>query len=91
MANGEGCFNIHSKKKHLIFYIEHTDKNSLVYIKERLDLSPAVTFRAARNDRRQPTYVLFISSKKDTKNIMTFCNSNTLSSLAGNKYNQFHT
>jgi hypothetical protein len=60
--NGEGCFNIHSKKKHLIFYIEHTDRNSLVYIKNRFNLSPSITYREARSDKRQPTYVLFISS-----------------------------
>lgn len=89
--NGEGSFNIHSKKKHLIFYIEHTDRNSLVYIKNRFSLSPSITYREARSDRRQPTYVLFISSKKDTKNIMEFFNSNHLSPLAGNKYDQFKT
>jgi cupin superfamily acireductone dioxygenase involved in methionine salvage len=32
--NGEGCFHIHNKG-HLVFYIEHTDKNSLDLIKKR--------------------------------------------------------
>lgn len=54
-------------------------------------MSPAITYRAARNEKRQPTYVLFISSKRDTKNIIKIFKSSILSPLAGNKLEQFNT
>lgn len=35
--NGEGCFHLH-KDGHKVFFIEHTDKNSLDLIKDKLNL-----------------------------------------------------
>ena len=87
-VNGEGCFHVHNRG-HLIFYIEHTDLDSLIYIKKRFDLGPAVNYREARSDKRQPTYVLSISSKKDIETIKTFFNNPELSKLAGLKSQQF--
>jgi hypothetical protein len=50
--NGEGCFHLH-KSGHLVFYIEHTDENSLNLIKQRLGLGPNVLDRGNRNDTRR--------------------------------------
>lgn len=44
--NGEGSFNI--KDNRLIFYIEHSDKNALYIIKNRLSFGPNVLKRSER-------------------------------------------
>jgi len=67
--NGEGSFSI-NKKGTLIFSIEHTDKASIVLIKNRLDLGPTILDRGQRLFRgslRINTYSLGISSKKGFK------------------------
>ncbi|OAX30699.1 endonuclease, partial [Rhizopogon vinicolor AM-OR11-026] len=66
--NGEGCFHVH-KKGHLVFYIEHTDKQVLELIKRSLNLTPTIIDRGNRNNTRQVTYSLTISSKKDILSI----------------------
>jgi hypothetical protein len=82
--NGEGCFNLHNRG-HLVFYIEHTDKNSLDLIKKRLDLGPNVLDRGNRNDTRQNTYSLSISSKKDLLSLRELLENPLLNRLEGYK------
>lgn len=90
--NGEGCFNLHNRG-HLVFYIEHTDENSLDLIKQRLNLGPNVLDRGNRNDTRQNTYSLSISSKKDLLSLRELLNNPLLNGLQGFKlvqYNNWH-
>lgn len=95
--NGEGSFHVH-KKGYLTFYIEHTDKNTLKILKNRLNFGPKIIEREARPalfnikknlEKRLPTYVLHISSKKDINKLKDFCSNNTITPLAGAKFIQF--
>ena len=87
--NGEGCFNLHNKG-HLVFYIEHTDKNSLELIKKRLELGPSVLDRGNRNNTRQNTYSLSISSKKDLLSLRELLENPLLYGLKGYKLEQYN-
>ena len=96
--NGEGSFHIH-KKGHLTFYIEHTDKNALINIKNRFNFGPNVierearpslTYRNSKLDFRLPTYALHISSQKDINTLKDFCSNKDLAPLAGAKLIQFN-
>lgn len=70
--NGEGCFYVHNRG-HLVFSIEHTDKQVLELIKNNLDLGQNLVDRGNRNNTRQNTYSLTISSKKDLLTIKILC------------------
>lgn len=87
--NGEGCFHF-SKRGHLVFYIEHTDKNCLMLIKKRLDLSPNILDRGNRKGTRQNTYSLFISSQKDLINLIKLIENPLLNGLEGYKLIQYN-
>ena len=87
--NGEGCFYVH-KKGHLVFYIEHTDKQVLELIKRRLDLGPNILERGNRNNTRQNTYALTVSSKKDILSIRSLCENPLLNKLEGYKLVQYN-
>lgn len=89
--NGEGCFYL--KKSKCNFYIEHTDRNSLELIKNRLSFGPNVLKRSKRErdigKTRKTTYQLIVSSKKDLNSlVMLLENSNNIP-LQGNKYIQY--
>ena len=88
-VNGEGCFYVH-KKGHLVFYIEHTDKQVLELIKTRLSLSPNILDRGNRNSTRKDTYSLTISSKKDILAIRCLCENPLLNKLEGQKLVQYN-
>lgn len=87
--NGEGCFHLH-KNGHLVFYIEHTDENSLDLIKKRLELGPNVLDRGNRNDTRKNTYSLSISSKKDLLSLKELIENPLLNGLEGYKLVQYN-
>lgn len=87
--NGEGCFHVH-KKGHLVFYIEHTDKQVLELIKRSLNLTPTIIDRGNRNNTRQVTYSLTISSKKDIHSIKDLCENPILNKLEGHKLVQYN-
>ena len=87
--NGEGCFNVH-KKGYLILYIEHTDRQALELIKRRLNFSPNIIDRGTRNNTRQNTYALSISSKTDISSIYNLCQNPLLNKLQGYKLVQFN-
>lgn len=89
--NGEGSFTI-NKKGTLIFSIEHTDKASLVLIKNRLDLGPTILDRGQklfRGSLRKNTYSLGISLKKDLNSLNKFLNNTGLIGLKGHKLIQY--
>lgn len=87
--NAEGSFYVH-KKGHIVFNIEHTDKQVLELIRKRLDLGPNVLDKGNRNDTRQTTYSLTISSKKDITSIRNLCENISLNKLEGNKLAQYN-
>jgi hypothetical protein len=87
-VNGEGCFHIDNNSKQ-IFYIEHTDQDCLIYIKNRFEFTPSVNTRESRDGRRQQTYVLKLSSKRDINEIKSFFLNSTKPYLLGNKLAQF--
>lgn len=87
--NGEGCFHLH-KDGHKVFYIEHTDENSLDLIKKRLDLGPNVIDRGNRNNTRKNTYSLAISSKKDLLSLKKLIENPLLNGLDGYKLVQYN-
>lgn len=89
--NGEGCFYL--KKNKCNFIIEHTDKQALDLIKNRLCFGPSVLERSLR-DRdigkiRKTTYQLNISSKKDIESLVMLLDNNENIPLQGNKYIQY--
>ena len=86
--NGEGCFHVH-KKGHLLFTIEHTDRQVLELIKSRLDLSPSILDKGTRNNTRKNTYSLAVSSKKDILSVKTLCENTLLNGLEGYKLVQY--
>jgi hypothetical protein len=61
--NGEGSFSILAKGI-FVFCLEHTDKDILELIRNRMQFGPKVNFRAERQEGRKDTYTLYISSKK---------------------------
>jgi LAGLIDADG endonuclease len=89
--NGEGCFYLNKKKCN--FFIEHTDKQALEIIKNRLLFGPNILERSPRNRDigkiRKTTYQLIISSKKDIENLVMLLDNNDNISLKGNKYIQY--
>lgn len=90
--NGEGCF--YMKKKKCNFYIEHTDRQALEMIKQRLLFGPNVLERSARSSsgnkkERKTIYQLHISSKKDIETLVIFLDNKDNISLQGNKYRQY--
>ena len=87
--NGEGCFHLH-KDGHKVFYIEHTDENSLDLIKERLNLGPNVLDRGTRNNTRKNTFSLSISSKKDLLSLKELIENPLLNGLDGYKLVQYN-
>ncbi len=87
--NAEGSFYVHSKG-HLVFNIEHTDKPALELIRKRLDLGPNVLDKGNRNNTREVTYSLTISSKKDIISIKNLCENKLLNKLEGNKLAQYN-
>lgn len=87
--NGEGSFYIHSRG-HLVFNIEHTDKNALELIKKRLDLTPNVLDKGNRNNTRKNIFSLTISSKKDISSIRELCENPCLNKLEGQKLLQYN-
>lgn len=86
--NAEGSFNLHNKG-HLVFSIEHTDKNSLELIKKRLDLGPNVLDKGNRSNTRKNTYSLTISSKKDLLSLRELLDNPLLDGLKGHKLEQY--
>lgn len=89
--NGEGCFYLNKNKCN--FFIEHTDKQGLEIIKNRLSFSPNVLERSPR-DRdigkiRKTTYQLVISSKRDLESLIMLLDNKENISLQGNKYIQY--
>jgi len=89
--NGEGCFYLNKNKCN--FFIEHTDKQALEIIKNRLSFGPNISERSPR-DRdigkiRKITYELVISSKKDIENLVMLLDNNDNILLKGNKYIQY--
>jgi hypothetical protein len=87
--NGEGCFHLH-KDGHKVFFIEHTDQNSLDLIKERLNLGPNVLDRGTRNNTRKNTFSLSISSKKDLLSLKELIENPLLNGLDGYKLVQYN-
>lgn len=87
--NGEGSFVI-SPKNTFIFYIEQSESFVLEIIKKRLEFAPQVVSRKNRGDGRKNTWSLYISSKKDILNLITFFESQQLISLQGNKLSQYN-
>lgn len=84
--NGEGCFSL--KKNKCNFFIEHTDKQALEIIKNRLSFGPNVLERSSR-DRdigkiRKTTYQLIISSKKDLESLIILLDNKENILLQGN-------
>ena len=90
-VNSEGNFNITKHKNVFVFSIEHTDENSLMIIKKAFGFTPNVLFRKARSEKRKPTYVLAISSKRDIKLLIKTLLDTSISPLEGNKLNQFNS
>lgn len=89
--NGEGCFYLNKNKCN--FFIEHTDKQALEFIKNRLCFGPNILERSTR-DRdigkiRKITYQLIISSKKDLNSLVTLLDNSDNIPLQGNKYIQY--
>jgi hypothetical protein len=89
--NGEGCFYLNKNKCN--FFIEHTDKQALEIIKNRLSFGPNVLERSYR-DRdigkiRKTTYQLIISSKKDLESLIILLDNKENILLQGNKYIQY--
>jgi len=89
--NGEGCFYLNKNKCN--FFIEHTDKQALELIKNRLSFGPNVLERSKR-DRdigklRKTTYQLIISSKKDLNSLIMLLDNTDNIPLQGNKYTQY--
>lgn len=89
--NGEGCFYLNKNKCN--FFIEHTDKQALELIKNRLTFGPNVLERSKR-DRdlgkvRKTTYQLIVSSKKDLNSLVMLLDNNNNIPLQGNKYKQY--
>lgn len=89
--NGEGCFYIKNNKCQ--FIIEHTDKQALEIIKNKLYFNPNVLERSARNRDigkiRKTIYQLAISSKKDINNLIMLLDNENNIPLQGNKYIQY--
>lgn len=87
--NGEGCFHVH-KKGHLLFTIEHTDRQVLELIKRRLDFGPSILDKGTRDNTRKNTYSLAVSSKKDLLSLKNLCENPLLNKLEGYKLVQFN-
>jgi len=89
--NGEGCFYVNKNKCN--FFIEHTDKQALELIKNRLCFSPNVLERSLRKRDigkiRKTTYQLVVSSKKDIKSLIMLLDNKNNIPLQGNKYIQY--
>jgi hypothetical protein len=81
------------KKKKCNFYIEHTDKEALELIKNRLCFGPNVLERSPRErnegKKRKITYLLIISSKKDIESLVMLLDNSDNIPLQGNKYIQY--
>lgn len=87
--NGEGCFHIH-KKGHKVFFIEHTDRNSLVLIKDRFNFGPNILDMGNRNNTRKNTFSLTISSKKDLLSLKELLDNPLLNGFEGYKLLQYN-
>lgn len=89
--NGEGCFYLNKNKWN--FFIEHTDKQALELIKNRLCFGPSVLERSSRkrdiSKIRKTTYQLVVSSKKDLESLKMLLDNNDNIPLQGNKYIQY--
>jgi hypothetical protein len=89
--NGEGCFYLNKNKCN--FFIEHTDRQGLELIKNRLSFGPNV-LEISKRDRdigkiRKTTYELIVSSKKDLDSLVMLLDNSDNISLQGNKYIQY--
>jgi hypothetical protein len=86
--NGEGSFSILAKGI-FVFCLEHTDKDILELIRNRMQFGPKVNFRAGRQEGRKDTYTLYISSKKDLESLIKFFSNEQIIPLQGYKKKQY--
>lgn len=86
--NGEGSFKFRSPNT-FVFYIEQSESLVLEIIKKRLDFDPKVALKKNRGDGRKDTWSLYVSSKKDIRNLITFLEHRASMSLQGNKLTQY--
>lgn len=91
-VNGEGSFHLRNNKCN--FYIEHSDKKVLEFIKYRLDFGPNVLERSVRardlGKTRKTLYRLHISSRKDINQLIMFLDNKDNTSLQGYKMIQYN-
>lgn len=85
--NGEVAFTYLTKDNKIYprIVLEHTDQRVIDLIRDRLNIVPKIISRT--RDQRKPTYMLFITSKKDINNTVEFLN--RVDSLVGHKLIQY--